>query len=113
MAIRAIAWWSFLSPSISRRVIESYLGSTRARPGHLDPLTSRQREILQLVAEGKTTKEVAFQLSLSVKTVEAHRLQLMNKIGILAPPRARALRHAHRPRPSGRPFRHRVFSAAV
>jgi DNA-binding NarL/FixJ family response regulator len=45
-------------------------------------LTSRQREILQLVAEGKSTKEVAQMLSLSVKTVETHRAQIMDRLGI-------------------------------
>jgi DNA-binding NarL/FixJ family response regulator len=45
-------------------------------------LTSRQREILQLVAEGKSTKEVAQLLDLSVKTVETHRAQIMDRLGI-------------------------------
>lgn len=83
LAIRAIAGGeSFLSPSISRRVIDTYLGCAKNRDGHGDELTPRQREILQLVAEGRSTKEIAFKLSVSVKTVEAHRLQLMNRVGI-------------------------------
>ena len=63
----------------------------------LDVLTPRQREILQLVAEGKSTKEVAQLLDLSVKTVETHRAQIMDRLGIhdLAGPGA--LRHPHRP----------------
>ena len=83
LAIRAIAGGeSFLSPSISRRMIDSYLGCAVNRPGRFDQLTPRQREVLQLVAEGRSTKEIAFQLSISIKTIEAHRLQLMNKVGI-------------------------------
>ena len=83
LAIRAIAGGeSFLSPSISRRMIDSYLGGAVNRPGRFDQLTPRQREVLQLVAEGRSTKEIAFQLSISIKTIEAHRLQLMNKVGI-------------------------------
>ena len=48
----------------------------------LAKLTSRQREILQLIAEGNNTKEIAYLLKLSVKTVEAHRTQLMQRLGI-------------------------------
>ena len=48
----------------------------------LDVLTSRQREILQLVAEGKSTKEVAQLLDVSAKTVETHRGQIMERLGI-------------------------------
>jgi len=48
----------------------------------LEVLTSRQREILQLVAEGKSTKEIAQLLDLSVKTVETHRAQIMDRLGI-------------------------------
>ena len=48
----------------------------------MDLLTARQREILQLIAEGKSTKEIAFQLNVSVKTVETHRSALMDRLGI-------------------------------
>jgi DNA-binding NarL/FixJ family response regulator len=47
-----------------------------------DPLTSRQREVLQLIAEGRSTKEIAAALGVSVKTVEAHRAQLMQRLDI-------------------------------
>jgi DNA-binding NarL/FixJ family response regulator len=47
-----------------------------------DPLTSREREVLQLVAEGKTTKEIAGLLGVSVKTADAHRTRLMQKLDI-------------------------------
>lgn len=48
----------------------------------MEQLTPRQREILQLIAEGKNTKEIAFLLKVSVKTVETHRTQLMERLGI-------------------------------
>ena len=55
-----------------------------ARPeaSELDALTPRQRQVLQLIAEGRSTKEIAFALSLSVKTVETHRAALMERLGI-------------------------------
>jgi DNA-binding NarL/FixJ family response regulator len=73
---------TYLSPSISRTVIDSYLRRVGDEMGPLEDLTARQREILQLVAEGKNTKEIAGRLDISVKTVEAHRLQLMARLGI-------------------------------
>lgn len=72
----------FLSPRISKRVIESYFESVANNSSPLEHLTSRQREILQLIAEGKSTKEIAYVLSLSIKTVEAHRAQLMVRVNI-------------------------------
>ena len=47
-----------------------------------DPLTPRQREVLRRIAEGRSTKEIAFDLGLSVKTVETHRAQIMERVGI-------------------------------
>jgi DNA-binding NarL/FixJ family response regulator len=73
---------TYLSPAISQRVIEEYLGRWGSQGGPLDLLTPRQREILQLIAEGKSSKEMAFALNLSVKTVEAHRAQLMERLQI-------------------------------
>jgi DNA-binding NarL/FixJ family response regulator len=73
---------TYLSPSISRTVIESYLARVGDETGPLEQLTARQREILQLIAEGKNTKEIAHLLEVSVKTVEAHRLQLMARLDI-------------------------------
>ena len=72
----------YLSPSISRHVIDDYLQRVGSQPSPLDILTPRQREILQLVAEGKSTKEIAFTLTVSVKTVETHRAQLMERLNI-------------------------------
>jgi two-component system, NarL family, response regulator LiaR len=76
---------TYLSPGISRHVVDGFLGRVAPSAPESDPaslLTSRQREILQLVAEGKSTKEVAQLLELSVKTVEAHRAQIMERLDI-------------------------------
>jgi DNA-binding NarL/FixJ family response regulator len=73
---------TYLSPSISRTVIDSYLERVGSASSPIEQLTARQREILQLIAEGKNTKEIAGMLDISVKTVEAHRLQLMARLDI-------------------------------
>ena len=76
---------SFFSPAISRRLSEAcredfLRGVTlRKRPIHL---TSRETEVLQLIAEGKANKQIAGELGLSIKTVEKHRQQLMNKLNL-------------------------------
>jgi DNA-binding NarL/FixJ family response regulator len=72
----------YLSPSISRTVIDDYLRRVSGAVSPLEQLTSRQREILQLIAEGKNTKEIAADLDISIKTVESHRLQLMDRLNI-------------------------------
>jgi DNA-binding NarL/FixJ family response regulator len=83
LVIRAVTLGhTYLSPSISRTVIDSYLQRVGGEMGPLEDLTARQREILQLIAEGKNTKEIAATLGISVKTVEAHRLQLMARLNI-------------------------------
>ncbi|MGH7255257.1 MAG: response regulator [Nitrospirales bacterium] len=69
----------YLSPGISRVVVDAYLAKSEIPP---DPLTPREREVLQLVAEGKTTKEVAAILGISVKTAESHRTRIMEKLEI-------------------------------
>ena len=84
-AIRAaLAGGSFLSPPISRTVIDDYIHRAEARGqgDDLDPLTSREREVLQLLAEGHSNKEIAEQLSISVKTVESHRSNMMSKLDV-------------------------------
>jgi DNA-binding NarL/FixJ family response regulator len=73
---------TYLSPSISRPVIDSYLQRVGDESNPLYQLTARQREVVQLIAEGKNTKEIASMLKISVKTVEAHRLQLMARLDI-------------------------------
>lgn len=70
---------TYLSPGVSGALVEAYLGKTNLSRV---PLTSRQRQVLQLVAEGKTTKEVASLLGVSVKTAESHRASLMEKLSI-------------------------------
>jgi DNA-binding NarL/FixJ family response regulator len=83
MAVKAVAAGeTYLAASVSRHVIDAYLKRTGSSAGPLESLTSRQREILQLIAEGRTTKEIAKRLDLSVKTVETHRTQLMDRLGI-------------------------------
>lgn len=74
----------YLSPAISEGVVERYLdrGDEEAPTSPLEILTPRQREVLQLVAEGNTTKQIAAKLELSVKTVETHRSDLMDRLGI-------------------------------
>jgi DNA-binding NarL/FixJ family response regulator len=73
----------YLSPRISRHVISGFLhGQPRADASSMEALTARQREILQMIAEGKSTKEIAFQLNVSVKTVETHRAALMERLDI-------------------------------
>jgi DNA-binding NarL/FixJ family response regulator len=69
----------YLSPRITSAVVQAYLMGTTLP---LDPLTSREREVLQRIAEGQTTKEIAAHLELSVKTVETHRINLMRKLDI-------------------------------
>ena len=70
---------TYLSPGISQIVVTAYLNGTEPTD---DPLTAREREVLQLVAEGKTTKEVADVLGLSAKTAESYRGRLMQKLEI-------------------------------
>jgi DNA-binding NarL/FixJ family response regulator len=72
---------SWFSPAVSRQVVEGYVQRVGGEPV-ADALTARQREVLKLVAGGKSTKEIAFDLSLSVKTVETHRAQIMERLGI-------------------------------
>lgn len=73
---------TYLSPAVSRQVIDQYLAQLKSEPAAAGKLTPRQREILQLIAEGKNTKEIAFVLGLSVKTVETHRSMLMERLRI-------------------------------
>lgn len=69
----------YLSPHVSGAVVQAYLAKS-----HLpyEPLTPRERQVLQLIAEGKTTKETAGLLDVSVKTAETHRTNLMEKLDI-------------------------------
>jgi DNA-binding NarL/FixJ family response regulator len=83
LAIRAVARGQmYLSPPISKQVIKDYVRRVGGEESPLERLTPRQREILQLIAEGATTKEIAKTLRISVKTVETHRAQLMERLNI-------------------------------
>jgi two-component system response regulator NreC len=76
---------TFLSPSISGKVVEEYIQRAEAMVSSedsYDRLTPREREILQLIAEGHTSPEIAEMLHISVKTVGHHRTNLMNKLDI-------------------------------
>ena len=82
-AIRAVAaGQSYLSPSISKTVIDEYVRQSQelAITDSYDALTSREREVLQLIAEGNTNREIATQLHISVKTAGVHRNNIMQKL---------------------------------
>jgi DNA-binding NarL/FixJ family response regulator len=72
----------YLTPAVVKYAIEAYCEKSEGPTGPLAKLSMRQREILQLVAEGQTTKDIAQRLNLSVKTVETHRSQLMERLDI-------------------------------
>jgi DNA-binding NarL/FixJ family response regulator len=82
-AVRAVVRGeSYLSPAVSGHVVAEYTRLAQAEAAAADPLTSRQREVLRLIAEGLPTKSIARRLGISAKTVEAHRGQLMERLGI-------------------------------
>ena len=76
---RFVAERSISAPIISRTVVEAFLSKS---PVPTDPLTSRERQVLQLVGEGKSSKEIAVLLGISIKTAESHRTRLMRKLDI-------------------------------
>ncbi len=86
MAIRAVAsGQSYLSPAVTKLLIEGYIGRHPSEPAAADPfdsLTAREREVLQLVAEGNTNSQIAKLLNISLKTVKAHRSNLMHKLDL-------------------------------
>lgn len=83
LALQAVARGeTYLSPPISRQVVDHYVQRVGQGDQPLAHLTGRQREILQLIAEGGSTKEIARKLNVSVKTVETHRAQLMERLDI-------------------------------
>jgi Response regulator containing a CheY-like receiver domain and an HTH DNA-binding domain len=69
----------YLSPGVSRIVVDGYLSGDRPAG---DPLAPRERQVLQLVAEGKTSKEIAVLLGLTVKTAESYRARVMEKLDV-------------------------------
>lgn len=79
-AIRTVSQGQiYLSPGVSAAIVDAYLTRTYA---DADPLTPRERQILQLVAEGRTSKEIATLLDLGVKSVESYRTRVMQKLEI-------------------------------
>jgi len=72
----------YLSPTVSKQLVDDYARRLGPQAGPAEQLTPRQREILQLIAEGKSTKDIAITLNVSVKTVETHRKDLMERLGI-------------------------------
>ena len=72
----------YLSRAIPAQAIDSRLAASSGSGHPLELLTPRQREILQLIAEGKSTKEIAFELKVSAKTIETHRAQLMRRLNL-------------------------------
>jgi two-component system response regulator NreC len=69
----------YLSPNISGAVVDAYVSKAYVSP---DPLSARERQVLQLVGEGKSTKDIAAHLGISAKTAESHRARLMKKLDI-------------------------------
>ena len=73
---------TYISPAISRKTLLEYGKGASPGSGPLADLTPRQQEILKLIAEGSSTKKIARSLNISVKTVESHRAQLMDRLNI-------------------------------
>jgi len=74
---------SYISPEISSGIIENYIKTAdQKQPSVFSTLSKREREVLQLLAEGQTTKQIGLKLHISPKTVEAHRLRIMDKLDI-------------------------------
>lgn len=83
LAIRTVSRGeTYLTPAVAKYAVEAYRNKSGAPSNPLARLSGRQREILQLIAEGCTTKDIAHRLDLSVKTVETHRAQLMERLEI-------------------------------
>ena len=83
LAIRAVLRGeTFLSPAVSKHVIEQYVQRQEDPQSPFQILTPRQREILQLIAEGLSTNDIARKLDLSIKTIDTHRTQLMDRLDI-------------------------------
>jgi DNA-binding NarL/FixJ family response regulator len=83
LAIRAaVKGEVYLSPAVSKSLIDDYSRRLAEEKTLEDRLTARQREVLQLIAEGQNTKDIAARLNVSIKTVETHRKQLMERLDI-------------------------------
>ena len=73
---------TYLTPQIAGDVLEAMRGGTETDADPIDAITPRQREVLQLLAEGLTAKEIASNLSISARTVEYHKYQMMESLGL-------------------------------
>jgi DNA-binding NarL/FixJ family response regulator len=83
LAIAAVmSGQTYLTPKVQRYVVDGFLHEEPIAVDPLEGLTQRQREILQLVAEGRSTKEIAGILDVSIKTIETHRARLMERLDI-------------------------------
>ncbi|MBN9393330.1 MAG: response regulator transcription factor [Chloroflexi bacterium] len=83
IALKAVSLGqSYLSPAVSKQVIGDYIDRVGGKAGSMERLTIRQRQILKLIAEGNTTKQIADKLNISVKTIESHRGQIMSLLDI-------------------------------
>lgn len=83
LAIKAVMRGeTYLAPAVSKQVVQNYLHPEGVTTSPVQELTPRQREVLQLVAEGHSTKDIAQKLNLSVKTVDTHRTELMQRLDI-------------------------------
>jgi DNA-binding NarL/FixJ family response regulator len=83
LALRAVArGQTYMSPAVSTHLVADYRKQASAQPDRATNLTPRQQQILQLIAEGRTTKAIASTLRISSKTVEWHRAHLMERLGI-------------------------------
>lgn len=83
IALRAVVRnETYLSPAVSKRVIERYVRAAPEAKGALSMLTPRQIQILTMIANRKGTKEIAYELDLSEKTIAAHRAQIMERVGV-------------------------------
>jgi DNA-binding NarL/FixJ family response regulator len=78
----ALSGGMHMSPEVSRGVVDRHVRADGGDANPLAALTARQREILKLIAEGRNTKRIAADLGLSGKTVEAHRAQMMTRLGV-------------------------------
>jgi len=82
-AVRIVAGGkTYISPSVSDLVVQDYVNSSVEEDSAFSVLTRREREVVQLLSEGKTTKQAALHLYISPKTVEVHRLNIMKKLNI-------------------------------
>ena len=83
LAIRAVmSEGTYLSPAVSKHLVADYLRQAAGGAGPAAELTPRQREVLRRIAQGQSTKAIARTLAISVKTVETHRTQLMERLDI-------------------------------